>query len=160
MLPYNAMHSQKSSKDNYSACRRFSSSSCSSSWGSRSADGRPSSCQTHTSALDTSASKHWRISVEHTSQYVPHLLHPKTRMSLELLPGDVWSYLNISGTIKNRTWLPLMYTWSRWLTRPSRAVTVISLSWTFMLSSAIVSVSPHSCSWCVHRVCAEAIADK
>jgi hypothetical protein len=46
-------------------------------------------------------------------------------------------YLNMSGTMKNRTWLPRMYTWSRWLTLPSRAVTVMSFNWTFILSSAI-----------------------
>lgn len=52
--------------------------------------------------------------------------------------GDGWGRrnLNISGTIKNLTCEPRMYTWSRWDTRPSRAVTVMSLSCTFILSSA------------------------
>lgn len=44
--------------------------------------------------------------------------------------------LNISGTMKNLTCEPRMYTWSRCDTRPSRAVTVMSFSCTFMLSSA------------------------
>lgn len=43
---------------------------------------------------------------------------------------------NMSGTMKKRTCEPRIYTCSRWETRPSRAVTVMSLSWTFMLSSA------------------------
>ena len=57
---------------------------------------------------------------------------------LPLCPLDlnIGAFLNISGTMKKRTWLPRMYTWSRWLTLPSRAVTVMSLSCTFILSSA------------------------
>ena len=38
--------------------------------------------------------------------------------------------------MNNLTWEPLTYTCSRCVTLPSRAVTVTSLSWTFMLSSA------------------------
>lgn len=38
--------------------------------------------------------------------------------------------------MKNLTCEPRMYTWSRCDTRPSRAVTVMSFSCTFMLSSA------------------------
>ena len=60
-------------------------------------------------------------------------------------------YLNISGTIKNRTWLPRIYTWSRWLTRPSRAVTVMSLSCTFMLSSAADDLAVSQVVWQIVR---------
>src|SRR5690606_31926525 len=58
-----------------------------------------------------------------------------TPRPLTLRLRNMGAFRSMSGTMKKRTWDPRMYTWSRWETRPSRAVTVMSLSWTFMLSS-------------------------
>ena len=48
----------------------------------------------------------------------------------------------MSGTMKNLTILPLMYTWSSCDTRPSRPVTVMSLREMLRLSSAV-----HCAKW-------------
>lgn len=48
----------------------------------------------------------------------------------------IGAFCNMSGTMKNRTILPLMYTWSSCDTRPSRPVTVMSLREMLRLSSA------------------------
>ncbi len=48
----------------------------------------------------------------------------------------IGAFCNISGTMKKRIMLPRMYTWSSCETRPSRPVTVMSLSEMFKLSSA------------------------
>lgn len=63
------------------------------------------------------------------------LARPTPRPLVPLLL-NMGAFLSMSGTIMKRTWEPRMYTWSRCDTRPSRAVAVMSLSCTFMLSSA------------------------
>lgn len=52
------------------------------------------------------------------------------------LDRNIGAFRSMSGTMKKRTCEPRMYTWSRCETRPSRAVTVMSFSWMFILSSA------------------------
>lgn len=97
-------------------------------------DRGPSSRQPDTSSSDGPRAEHGCVPVHHVS----------TQSQDEWV--RVWGWgrrdgrrnLNISGTIKNLTCEPRMYTWSRWDTRPSRAVTVMSLSWTFILSSAVL----------------------
>lgn len=86
-------------------------------------DGGPSTRKTDTATPRASRSEHGSIPMY--SQYLVSKQYYRR------------AYLNMSGTMKYRTWLPLMYTCSRCETRPSRAVTVISFSWTFMLSSAV-----------------------
>ncbi len=63
------------------------------------------------------------------------LASPTPRPLVPLLL-NIGAFLSISGTMKNRTWLPLIYIWSRCDTLPSRAVCWTSLNCTFMLSSA------------------------
>jgi len=49
---------------------------------------------------------------------------------------NIGAFLNISGITKNRTCEPRINTCSKWLTRPSLAVIVTSLTCTLQLSSA------------------------
>lgn len=104
-----------------------------------SADSRTASRQSDTTTAGVSALEHGRVPV--CSRVSISRSHPLESYSAVYNDGykepGPETHRNISGTMKNRTWLPRMYTCSRWLTRPSRAVTVMSLSWTFMLSSAI-----------------------
>ena len=53
-----------------------------------------------------------------------------------LLFLNIGAFLNISGITKNRTCDPQIYTCSKWLTLPARAVLVTSRSCTLQLSSA------------------------
>jgi hypothetical protein len=52
---------------------------------------------------------------------------------------DMGAFCSISGTMKNLTMLPRIYTWSSCETRPSRPVTVMSFKEMFRLSSARMS---------------------
>lgn len=88
-------------------------------------DRRPSSRQPDTPSPDGPRAEHWCVSAP-----------PSASRTVQGRARGGETNLNISGTMKNLTCEPRMYTWSRCDTRPSRAVTVMSFSCTFMLSSA------------------------
>ena len=66
---------------------------------------------------------------------IPHPCQLQAHYSLEWF-SHIGAFCNMSGTIKKRTMLPRMYTWSSCETRPSRPVTVMSFKEMFRLSSA------------------------